>query len=44
MKEIVIYLDTSAIIKRYIKEPGSNIVRKTYLRAYAGEVILSFSV
>ncbi|RLE98361.1 MAG: PIN domain nuclease [Thermoprotei archaeon] len=43
MSEQVAYLDSSAIVKRYIREAGSDIVRRLYLRAYAGEVILSYS-
>jgi len=39
-----VYLDSSAIIKRYIREPGSDEVRKLYLKAYAGEVTLSYSL
>lgn len=44
MKDQVAYLDTSAIIKRYIKEPGSDFVRNTYLKAYSGELVLSYSL
>ena len=44
MKGQVVYLDTSAIIKRYIKELGSDFVRNTYLKAYSGELILSYSL
>lgn len=43
MEEIV-YLDSSAIVKRYVMEPGSNIVRSIYLKAYTGENILSYSI
>jgi len=43
-RELAIYLDSSAIVKRYIEEPGSNVVRELYLKAYSGEVLLSFSV
>ncbi len=32
MKEQIIYLDSSAIIKRYVKEPGSKVVRSIYLK------------
>jgi predicted nucleic acid-binding protein len=44
MREQVVYLDTSAMIKRYIKEPGSDTVRELYLKAYSGELVLSFSL
>lgn len=44
MKEPIIYLDSSAIVKRYVKEVGSDLVRSIYLRTYSGEVILSYSV
>ncbi len=44
MSEQIVYLDSSAIVKRYIKEPGSDIVRKLYLKAYSGEVKISYSV
>lgn len=39
-----VYLDTSAIVKRYVAEPGSDIVRDLYLRAYSGDVLISFSL
>ncbi len=44
MRGSVVYLDSSAIIKRYIGEPGSDKVRELYLKAYAGEVTLSYSL
>ena len=44
MKEQIIYLDTSAIIKRYIREPGSDYVRKVYLSCYSGDTVISFSL
>jgi len=43
MRGEVVYLDSSAIVKRYFEEPGSRIVRRAYLRAYSGEVVLSYS-
>ena len=39
----IVYLDSSAIVKRYILEPGSNIVSKVYYSALIGDLILSFS-
>ncbi len=44
MKEQIIYLDSSAIVRRYIKEPGSDYVREIYLKAYPGRIILSYSI
>ena len=44
MKEQKIYLDSSAIVKRYVREPGSKAVREVYLRALSGEIALSFSI
>jgi len=41
---LLVYLDSSAIIKRYVKEPGSEYVRKIYLRAYTGDVVISYSL
>jgi predicted nucleic acid-binding protein len=43
MKEAIIYLDSSIIIKRYVKEPGSESVRNIFLKTYSGELTLSFS-
>jgi predicted nucleic acid-binding protein len=42
-KEEVYYLDTSALIKRYVVESGSNMVDKIFENAYRGTGILSFS-
>jgi len=44
MKEQTVYLDSSAIVKRYIKEPGSELVRSFYLKAYSGDIKLSYSI
>jgi len=35
---MMVYLDSSAIVKRYIKEVGSDVVGKVYLKVYAGEI------
>ncbi len=43
MREIV-YLDTSAIVKRYVDKPGSEFVRSLYRSAYAGGAKLASSV
>ena len=37
------YLDTSALVKRYVTEPGSQIVDKIFNDVYAGEAILCIS-
>jgi len=44
MKEQMIYLDISAIKKRYIREHGSDYERKVYLSYYSGETVISFSL
>jgi len=36
-------LDNSAIVKRYVREPGSEAVREAYLKALSGEITFSFS-
>ncbi|MEM0050080.1 MAG: type II toxin-antitoxin system VapC family toxin [Candidatus Bathyarchaeia archaeon] len=40
----IAYLDTSAIVKRYVDEPGSDIVRDLYKKCYFGELRISFSI
>jgi len=32
------------MVKRYVKEPGSSHVRSLYLKAYSGDLTLSFSL
>lgn len=44
MRGQAVYLDSSAIVKRYIKEPGSDEVRSTFQKAYAGENHVSYSI
>lgn len=44
MTEKAVYLDTSAIIKRYVYEKGSEIIRAQYNEAYNGKVLLLFSL
>lgn len=39
-----VYLDSSAIVKRYITEPGSFAVDEVFHRAEAGEAIATFSL
>ncbi|MCC6043040.1 MAG: type II toxin-antitoxin system VapC family toxin [Candidatus Verstraetearchaeota archaeon] len=43
MLNMLVYLDTSAIIKRYVREPGSELVNEVYEKALSGNVTLSFS-
>ena len=44
MREEIVYLDSSVIVKRYVEEPGSTRIRDFYRRAYSGEIILSYSL
>ncbi|MCD6139641.1 MAG: type II toxin-antitoxin system VapC family toxin [Thermococcus sp.] len=44
MRGRTVYLDSSAIIKRYIKEKNSEEIIKLYRKAYNGDVKLSFSL
>jgi Predicted nucleic acid-binding protein, contains PIN domain len=37
------YLDTSALVKRYVEEPGSRVVDEIYRSAYKGVAVLAFS-
>jgi len=39
-----VYLDSSAIVKRYVLEEGSNKVKEIYLEAFNGAATLHFSV
>ena len=39
MKERIVYLDSSAVVKRYISEPGSDYVKSLYLSSCTGNVI-----
>ena len=39
-----VYLDSSAIVKRYVLEKGSDRVKEIYLKAFNGVVTLFFSV
>jgi predicted nucleic acid-binding protein len=40
----MVYLDSSAIVKRYVLEEGTDLVQKAYTKALQGETKLSFSV
>ena len=44
MTEKIVYLDSSAIIKRYVNESGTEIIRALYHDAYLGNVLLAFSL
>ena len=39
----LLYLDSSAIVKRYVRESGSDVIIEVYERALSGDVLLSFS-
>ncbi len=39
----IYYLDTSALVKRYVIEPGTNIIDEIFKEAYKGASIISFS-
>ncbi len=41
---MIVYLDTSAIVKRYIVEEGSSLVNELYEKALNGDLTLSFSL
>lgn len=41
--EEVYYLDTSALVKRYVSEPGSNTVDNIFRDCYRGIIKVSFS-
>lgn len=41
--EEIYYLDTSALVKRYVEEQGSNIVDNIFNKAYRGVKTISFS-
>ena len=43
MTEKVAYLDSSAIVKRYVYETGSEFIRAQYNEAYFGNIMLSLS-
>jgi len=44
MSDRTIYLDTSAIVKRYVIEEETDKIDKFYEKAHAGKIRLSFSV
>ena len=44
MKEKIVYLDSSAVIKRYVRESGSERIRDLYRSTYLGNTVLVFSL
>jgi predicted nucleic acid-binding protein len=38
-----VYLDTSAIVKRYIQEAGSDVVAQLYSKAWLGDLKIAYS-
>lgn len=44
MTEKVVFLDNSAILKRYVYKIGSEFIRAQYNEVYLGNVLLSFNV
>ena len=41
---MIVYLDSSAIVKRYVLEEGTGIVQDAYSKALQGETKMAFSV
>jgi len=44
MRGLLVYLDTSSLVKRYIEEEGSQVIDKVYEEAEAGRIRAAFSV
>ena len=44
MREEIVYLDSSVIIRRYIEEPGGLEIGRLYKRPCAGEIVISYSL
>ena len=44
MRGLRVYLDSSAIVKRYVKEVGSDSIRALYKKADASGALLTFSL
>ncbi|MEL9991423.1 MAG: type II toxin-antitoxin system VapC family toxin [Thermoproteus sp.] len=38
------YLDSSALVKRYVKERGSDVVASLFRKAYDGDAAIAFSI
>jgi hypothetical protein len=43
MSREIYYLDTSALVKRYVVEPGSEVVDMVFRDAYRGLAVVSYS-
>ena len=41
---MLVYLDTSSVVKRYIEEKGSEVIDKVYEKAEAGSIKTAFSI
>lgn len=41
---MIIYLDSSAIVKRYVLEDGTDVVQEAYTKALQGDTKIAFSV
>lgn len=44
MRELRVYLDSSAIVKRYVKEVGSDSIKAVYKKTDASGALLTFSL
>ena len=44
MEDNLVYMDSSATLKRYLKEEGTDVIDNLYRQAEKGEVTLGFSV
>ena len=44
MTENLVYLDSSAIVKRYTKETGTSTVDFVYRQAELGKLVVGFSI
>lgn len=44
MRELSVYLDTSGVVKRYVKERGTEVLDRVYSEAERGRVKVAFSI
>ncbi len=44
MRDVIVYLDSSVIVKRYVRERGSDTVISLYRKAYSGDLRIAFSL
>ena len=44
MREQLVYLDSSSIVKRYVEEKGSDLIDQVYSKSEAGEQRIAFSL